>query len=151
MPFLHYSDQAVKSPKSPAIFLAGPTPRTPDVPSWRPEAIHLFQQHQFTGSLFIPESQSGTYSSYLHQVEWELEHLEKADYILFWIPRNLKNMPAFTTNVEFGLYAKSDKIIYARPDDAPKNKYLDVLYKKFNTRPIFSSLPSAVDFLIKKQ
>lgn len=141
---IHYSDEDISSPKSPAIFLAGPTPRTAEVPSWRPKAIELFKHQGFEGSIFIPEAQSGVYTSYIHQVEWEFHHLEKADKILFWIPRNLKTMPAFTTNVEFGLYVKSGKIIYARPDSAPKNKYLDALYQKFNDTPIFDSLEAAI-------
>ena len=38
-------------------------------------------------------------------------------------------MPAFTTNVEFGYWLHTGKILYGRPDDAKKIKYLDWLYK----------------------
>ncbi len=49
-------------------------------------------------------------------------------------------MPAFTTNVEFGLYLNSGKIVYGRPDNAPKNRYLDYIYEKEYSKKPFSSL-----------
>ena len=56
---------------------------------------------------------------------------------MFWIPRSLPDMPAFTTNVEFGYWLHSGKVIYGRPDDATKIKYLDWLYKEdYNKIPI---------------
>jgi hypothetical protein len=38
---------------------------------------------------------------------WEREGLIKASVIFFWIPRGLPDMPAFTTNVEFGYWLHS--------------------------------------------
>ena len=60
---------------------------------------------------------------------WEREALTKATVILFWVPRKLPDMAAFTTNVEFGYWLHSGKVIYGRPDDASKIKYLDWLYQ----------------------
>jgi hypothetical protein len=75
--------------------------------------------------------------SYLDQVEWEYECLELSDLIVFWVPRDLKKLPGFTTNVEFGRYIASGKVLYGRPYEAPKTRYLDRLYKKFtNKEPI---------------
>jgi len=54
-------------------------------------------------------------------------------------------MPAFTTNVEFGTYVKSGRIVYGRPDDAPNNRYLDWLYKKHNDRPIYNTLKDTLE------
>ena len=46
-------------------------------------------------------------------------------------------MPAFTTNVEFGYWLHTGKVIYGRPDEAVKIKYLDWLYKvDYNKEPI---------------
>ena len=46
-------------------------------------------------------------------------------------------MPAFTTNVEFGYYIHTGKILYGRPDNSKKNKYLDWLYElDTNMKPI---------------
>lgn len=56
---------------------------------------------------------------------------------MFWIPRSLPDMFAFTTNVEFGYWLHSGKVIYGRPDNAAKIKYLDWLYKEdYNKVPI---------------
>ena len=60
---------------------------------------------------------------------WEREALTEATIIVFWIPRHLPDMPAFTTNVEFGYWLHSRKILYDRPNDAEKIKYLDWLYE----------------------
>jgi len=46
-------------------------------------------------------------------------------------------MPAFTTNVEFGYWLHSKKVIYGRPSNSPKTKYLDWLYElDYNEKPI---------------
>lgn len=117
------------------IFLVGPTPRSSGVPSWRPNALKLLRKAGFGGSIYIPEDQSGEWKhSYMDQVEWEheaLEHCRENGAILAWVPRHLETMPSFTTNVEFGLYVKEDSFFYGRPNDAPKNRYLDWAYKKF--------------------
>ena len=81
---------------------------------------------------------------------WEREGLTKASIIVFWIPRSLPDMPAFTTNVEFGYWLHSKKIIYGRPDDAVKIKYLDWLYElDYNERP-FNNLDDLLEEAVKK-
>jgi hypothetical protein len=61
---------------------------------------------------------------YNDQVGWETEGLEKATAILTWVPRNLETMPAYTTNVEFGMWLNSGKMVFGAPLEAPKNTYL---------------------------
>ncbi len=115
-----------------SIFLAGPTPRSRDVKSWRPEALEILEKKlNFTGTVLVPEHRNWDYDyDFLSQVEWEWEGLNTCDCIVFWIPRELKTMPAFTTNVEFGSYVRSGRALYGRPDGSPKNGYLDWLYEK---------------------
>lgn len=128
---INYSDQKViKSDKS--IFLAGPTPRSVDIETWRKEAIDILEKLGFDGVVYVPELEHDNRTfNYNNQVWWEREALHNASAIIFWIPRNLKTMPAFTTNIEFGywLAKNSDKVIYGRPDDAENNRYLDWLYQ----------------------
>ena len=87
-----------------SIFLAGPSPRDKDTLSWRPIAINMLEDLGFEGNVFIPEMEYGWESSfgYTAQIEWEEKALNKADVIMFWVPRELKKMPAFTTNIEWG-------------------------------------------------
>jgi len=115
-----------------SIFLAGPTPRSAEVESWRPHALELLETKlNFDGTVLVPEHRHWDRKyDFLTQVEWEWEGLENCDCILFWVPRELKTMPAFTTNVEFGSYVRSGRALYGRPDNSPKNDYLDWLYTK---------------------
>jgi hypothetical protein len=128
---VHYSDDPICEVKnSHSIFLAGPTPRSKSVPSWRPQALEVLKAFNYTGFVWVPEHKGGCDDvDYIGQVEWEKWGLESATKIVFWVPRDLKDMPAFTTNVEFGRYIDSGRVVYGRPDTAEKCSYLDWLYK----------------------
>lgn len=146
---VNYSDQEViKGQKS--IFLAGPTPREERVKTWRKEACEILEKNGFDGVVYVPEySTFRPLENYLNQVEWEREALSNASIIVFWIPRELKDMPAFTTNVEFGYWIHSGKIIYGRPDNSRKNGYLDWLYEKDTNNKPFSNLEELLNSSIE--
>lgn len=113
-----------------AVFLAGPLPRTDDVASWNPEAIaHLREQWTRDGRLvvFTPELRAGVLSDYTGQIEWEHRGMHDADVVLFWVPRDLETMPAFTTNIEWGIWYGTGKVVYGAPPTAEKNEYLHYL------------------------
>lgn len=118
-----------------SIFLAGPSPRNDDVKSWRPEALELLAKFGYEGQIFVPEWSKPSSKDnrdnfdYIDQTTWENFGTENCNKIMFWIPRDLKIFPAFTTNVEFGRYIPQANrtVFYGRPDDAPNNKYLDWL------------------------
>jgi hypothetical protein len=120
----------------PSIFLVGPTPRSPDVASWRPKALRLLKE--FDGIVFVPEPPNGNWQgSYLDQITWEWKALDicaVSGVIAAWVPRDIETMPAFTTNVEFGRYVGSGHLWYGRPIDAPNNYYLDRLYLNVTKR-----------------
>ncbi|WP_183091452.1 nucleoside 2-deoxyribosyltransferase domain-containing protein [Streptomyces radicis] len=116
---------------TPSVFLAGPTPRHPDVPSWRPAALtHLAAQWRGPELLTVltPESRDGHRAAhYDDQVDWETDARAAADAILFWIPRDLATLPGFTTNVEFGLDVGTGRAVLGCPPDCPnpeRNRYL---------------------------
>jgi 8-oxo-dGTP pyrophosphatase MutT (NUDIX family) len=119
-----YSTDSMPSSWSKSIFLAGPTPRSPDVPSWRPEALQLLEQAGYDGVVFVPEPQGQTWPKYDDQAAWERAALDAADAIVFWVPRDMKTMPGLTTNVEFGLYAGSGKVFLGAPPGADSVTYL---------------------------
>lgn len=122
------------------IFLAGPTPRSSEVKSWRPTFIKALRKHKFNGTVLIPEASDGVWKNdYIKQVEWELEAIHSSNLVVFWVPRSLPDMPAFTTNVEFGFcIAKTEEcgadfdVMYGRPKNAEKISYLDHINKKYN-------------------
>lgn len=136
---INYSDQKViKNKKS--IFIAGPTPRNENVKSWRTIVCEKLNELGFDGVVYVPEySTWKPKTDYVDQAMWEREALTEATVIMFWIPRSLPNMPGFTTNVEFGYWLHSGKVIYGRLNEATKIKYLDWLYKEdYNKNPINS-------------
>ncbi|MCX6744875.1 MAG: NUDIX hydrolase [Candidatus Parcubacteria bacterium] len=143
-----YAGEKFSSSWKKAIFLAGPTPRDKAVPSWRPQAIALLQAKGYDGVVFFPESPDGLVRpDYDDQVVWETDGLNRADVILFWVPRDLQTMPAFTTNVEFGEWFKSGKIIFGFPKDAANIRYLEYKAKSTNT-PCTNTLEATVDTVL---
>lgn len=133
---INYSDEEVKKGEK-SIFLAGPTPRNKNAISWRKEACKILKEKGFDGIVYVPEySTWKPKESYIEQAMWERNALTESTVIVFWIPRQLPDMPAFTTNVEFGYWLSSGKVIYGRPDNAEKIKYLDWLYElDYNIKP----------------
>ena len=126
------ADMPIPTDDAPAIFLVGPTPRDEETPSWRPEAISFLKVIGFDGVVFVPERESWD-CYYTDQIEWGHGGLDRAasnGCIAAWVPRDLKTMPAFTTNIEFGIYVGCGRFAYGRPPEAPKCRYLDWLYKK---------------------
>lgn len=146
---VNFSDEVVLKGKK-SIFLAGPTPREAEVASWRIDAVKKLEELGFDGVVFVPEYSTWVpKSDYVAQANWEREALTEATVILFWIPRSLPDMPGFSTNVEFGYWLHSKKVIYGRPDGAPKTKYLDWLYKTdYNEEP-FNDLNKLLEYAVE--
>lgn len=146
---VNFSDEVVLKGKN-SIFLAGPTPREEKVASWRVDAVKKLEELGFDGVVFVPEYSTWVpKTNYVDQANWEREALTEATIILFWIPRSLPDMPGFSTNVEFGYWLHSKKVIYGRPDGAPKTKYLDWLYKTdYNEEP-FNDLDKLLEYAVE--
>lgn len=116
------------------IFLAGPSPREEGVSDWRNDVVEQLKEKKFDGTLYIPIPRKRFYKNYEqdkswtydYQVEWECIARQRADALLFWIPRSNKGkMPGLTTNIEFGEDLRFPNIFYGRPDDAESCRYLD--------------------------
>lgn len=132
----------------PSVFLAGPTPRDPNTKSWRPDFIKDLQDSGFRGAVITPEPKVFVDNyDYDKQVEWENEGLTKADLIIFWVPRDLDNMPGFTTNIEFGEWMKSGKCVLGYPKTAPKMNYLFYKAKKYNM-PVFHTTKEVCEYVV---
>ncbi|MFV8753097.1 nucleoside 2-deoxyribosyltransferase domain-containing protein [Nannocystaceae bacterium ST9] len=137
-----YAKQPFPESLHASIFLMGPTPRRETGgESWRPAMLAALERAGFDGVVFVPEDEHATWShSYVEQITWEQEGLEMADRIVAWVPRELETMPAFTTNVEFGEFLRTGKLLYGRPSEAPKTRYLDERYAAVLGRPPLDSI-----------
>ena len=128
-----YANEEFPKEAKKMIFLAGPTPREKGTVSWRNEALNILEDLGYDGHVFVPEPRSGIWrKDYYGQIKWEKKGLAMADCIIFWIPRDLEILPGFTTNVEFGMYANSGKIVLGSPKDAPKMRYLQALGEDYS-------------------
>ncbi|MDO8600044.1 MAG: nucleoside 2-deoxyribosyltransferase domain-containing protein [bacterium] len=150
--YIVYTGEEPPESFSQAIFLAGPTPRTNKVASWRPKALRILKKRGFGGVVFVPEWRDGTHARAYEKEEicaWEHRMLHMADCILFWVPRNLKNLPGFTTNIEFGLFEHCAKSVFGAPRNAPKNDYLRFVAKTHSI-PACRTLPATIDVALAR-
>lgn len=134
-----------------SIFLAGPSPRKDGDPNWRTEAIAYLEETAYEGVVFAPTYRDKPTEAfdYDKQVGWERKWLNASDYIVFWIPRDLEKLPGFTTNVEFGLWLRSGKILLGSPPGAPKMDYLN-WWAEVEFIPRFETLPALLDATLEK-
>lgn len=113
--------------ESGGIFLAGPTYRDGKfIHSWRYAAVKNLLDINYKGIIYVPEfvDKKPDGWSYQKQVEWEVAALTCSDIVCFWIPRDEHDLPAFTTNIEFGEYLHSNKIVIGAPDHADRMEYI---------------------------
>lgn len=119
-----YAKQPFPNTVTKSIFLAGPTPRSSNVVGWRQQALEALSVLGYDGHVFVPEPEDQKWGGdYTDQVEWEDEGLNRADCIVFWIPRKMTDMPALTTNDEWGVWKDSGKVVIGAPTDAQHVRY----------------------------
>jgi hypothetical protein len=136
----------------PSMFLAGPTPREDHpVPSWRPEALKILEELGYDGSVCVPESRDGKFEwEYDSQINWETAGLMSAGVIVFWVPRDPVALPAFTTNIEFGMHLASRKILLGWPEDAYKMSFFKKKAEEYNI-PVFHDLRALLNRAVTQQ
>jgi hypothetical protein len=153
-----YTGEEMPQSFTKSIFLAGPTSRIEEVASWRPDAIQLLEDMGYDGVVFVPEDrEGGVHLEYDHQIAWEDKYLNLADCIVFWVPRDLsldsRGFPkraALTTNIEWGAWADSGKVVLGAPEDAEKMSYLKHYAEEYKvpfSESLTQTLKSAMDML----
>lgn len=80
-------------------------------------------------------SQSIDNPVFKEQVVWELDHLEKADIIIVYFDKNTKSPISL---LEFGLYAKSGKLIVYCPDGFWRKGNVDIVSEKYSLKQVDS-------------
>jgi hypothetical protein len=150
-----YYEQVPKESTKKSLFLAGPTVRIPDklrgVVSWRQEALLILAKLKFEGSVFVPEPMNVSTQSrwtFTDVVEWEEKHLNAATVIMFWVPRCFPELPGFTTNIEFGRWESSGKVVFGAPSSAPKVEYMRYYATKLGI-PQATTLEETIQLVLK--
>lgn len=143
-----YARETLPESWSKSLFLAGPTPRSKDVLSWRPEALRLLKTLGYDGVVFVPEDRGMngcaiTPENYEPQIRWEHEALRHSDMIVFWVQRDFTldadgemKFPGFTTNIEWGEQFDSGRVVLGYPNETPKMGY-------FRTKAQWQRVPIA--------
>lgn len=138
---LVFADDSLPTEVTKTIFLAGPNPRYKNgdvvLRTWRHDVLEELERIGYDGHVFIPmpigsfygETVSGAVADYDHQIEWEDAAMMRADVILMWVDRT-STLRGMTTNIEFGRYLDSGRLIYGRPENADGCRYLDEQIKK---------------------
>ena len=125
---VYYSNEKIKKGQK-SIFLAGTTAQDRNN-DWRDKVVKLLEDKGFDGVVYNPDyTELEVKNSYEDQLKWELKGIAESTAILFWIERDLPERPGLTTNVEFGYWLHSGRVVYGRPDSSEKCLYLDMLYK----------------------
>lgn len=132
------------------VFLAGPTPRSLSVKSWRPLMAKKLREAGYEGHILMPEKENPEEGyDYDLQVDWEDKGLNQSDLILFWVPRNLGTMPGFTTNIEFGQYMNSGRVVLGHPKNAEKMRYMIHKAEKHSI-PYYNKMDEMVEYVLKQ-
>ena len=146
MKVIYATDRETLPVCMPSIFLAGPTVRGGSVGSgWRPTALEILKMNEYKGAVLYPEPKGEWH--YERQLAWEKASLESATVILFWVPRSL-SMPGFTTNIEWGKWYDSGKVVLGYPKGTEKMRYLDYDAKDVGA-PVFHELAYTCDGAVK--
>jgi 8-oxo-dGTP pyrophosphatase MutT (NUDIX family) len=151
-----YAQDALPASIEKSIFLAGPTPRDKTTQSWRHGALKILELLGYDGVVFVPEYRTDQDHSCNYewdgQVQWEHDALNMSDCIVFWVPREMTKMPAFTTNDEWGTWKESGKVVFGAPPRAVKVRYqrhYADLYQTPHSDTLAGTLESAVDRVAK--
>ena len=132
-----------------SIFLAG----TIDMGSavdWQAEAAELLRAKEGNYLLFNPrqnEWHPEREGEMDYQVNWELEHLEKADYILMCF---LPGSQSPVTLLELGLYARSGKLKVICSENYYRYDNVRVTCERYHT-PLFGTLEDAVNNIVNNK
>ncbi|MDR1026736.1 MAG: nucleoside 2-deoxyribosyltransferase domain-containing protein [Lactobacillus sp.] len=138
---------------TPSIFIAGPIMAMDGSrqDKWQRQALKMLDDMGYEGHIYVPEL-TPEYTT--NNIDWEVEHLTKAKCIMFWIPRDLKTLPAFTSNIEFGEWMNSGKVVLGFPPEAENMFYISYRAQKLGI-PTFHTLEetlhAAINMSLKKK
>lgn len=134
-----------------SVFLAGSI-EMGTAKEWQNEVIDLINKSSKSITIFNPRrdnwdsswTQSINNSMFKEQVLWELDALDKADWILMYLDPHTK---APISLLEFGRYADTNKLLVVCPEGFWRKGNVDIVCERENI-PQFDTLEDAVNKLL---
>lgn len=135
-----YSDKSIK------IFLAGSI-EMGKAEDWQAVIPELFKDRNDL-TFFNPRrddwdsswEQKESNPQFNYQVNWELDHLDKADIIFMYFSPETKSPISL---LELGLYANLEKMIVCCPDSFYRKGNVDIVCSRFNI-PVYNTMEAAI-------
>lgn len=132
--------------ESTKIFLAGTIDRGNSI-DWQAQVQDMFTARHGRYVLFNPRQQEWhpeKAGEMDYQVNWELEHLEKADWILMnFLPESKSPI----TLLELGLHARSGKLLVICPEKFYRYDNVRITCQNYNIL-MFNSIEDAIEKII---
>lgn len=91
-------------------------------------------------------NQRESHPEFNYQVNWELNHLQKADIIFMYFAGNTKSP---ITLLELGLFARSKKVVVYCPDEFWRKGNVEIVCSRNNIQ-LFSDIDEAIGCLMTK-
>lgn len=131
-----------------SIFLAG-TIDNGNSEDWQSRVEDYFKNYSI--NLYNPRRKAWDSSweqtfenpQFFQQVTWELDALEKADYIIMYFAEGSKSPISL---LELGLMAKSGKLLVYCPDSFYRKGNIQIVCNKYNI-PMYKNLPKLLEKL----
>ena len=118
------------------VFLAGAIDMGNAV-NWQDDVINQLSQR--TGLILVnPRRPHFTPDTLDEQIHWELDALEKVDFVLMWFPKDAKAPISF---FEAGLYLRSGKLLIGAEDGFYRRRNLEITCKRYEV-PLYSTIDS---------
>lgn len=122
-----------------SIFLAG-TIDEGNSNNWQSKATSLLK-NKF--NILNPRRDNWNIDDIYEQIEWELNALDKSQFILMHFEKNSKSPIKL---LELGLYSKTGKIVVSCPIDFYRYENVSYVCNKFNI-PIFGNILSSINYI----
>ena len=106
--------------------------------------IHIYNPRRDSWNPDWPQKQS--FAEFNFQVNWELDHLDKADFIFMYFDPNTKSPISL---LELGLYANTNKLIVCCPRDFWRRGNVEIVCARYNIT-LYDNLEDALGVLDTK-
>ena len=127
------------------LYFAGPTWLAEGEVNWHEIGIAHLRERNFSGTVILPMPRDGNWrGDDAAQIAWQLKAQQRATVIVFWMPRM-----GPVTNIEFGEWCRSGKIVLGSPPGTPKTDYALQRARTLGV-PIGTTLSGTIDLALAR-